>query len=207
MAGELLCTVISLVPFEISEEKPGLVPGRYVIRASDTFEPQVLHVNKALHYVYLDETRGSLQVRDGPDEVARSIVDDYIVSQLGIEENARPALFWVPGELSVAQVKLQLSDRLSELREIQQNWFVNIARIADNDWARYHQHNVISNFQRKAAQLIGWRPEEHEWMSDKVILKPVKCPSCGNVVEIGTVVCPACRCVLDEEKHKSLTFA
>jgi hypothetical protein len=79
--------------------------------------------------------------------------------------------------------------------------------IADNDWQKYHQHNVISSFQRKAAELIGWTWKEHEWMSPMTTIKSSACPSCGLSVPDGVVICSNCKCVIDSEKFKNLQFA
>src|SRR5258708_31153204 len=101
----LKSTVISFVPFDINEEKPGLYPPRYSISASDVKTPSLLHIETANHFVYLDESRGSLRVPDPSDQVARSVVEDYIESQLSVDDEARPALFWVPDELSVEEIQ------------------------------------------------------------------------------------------------------
>lgn len=206
-SNALVCTVVSFVPFRLKEDKPGLVPPYFLIKESDTIDPQVLHIKKALHYVYLDDTRGSLQVRDSPDEVARSVVEDYIGSQLRVDENSRPGLFWVPGKWSAAEVKIKFKDKIAEVLKKQNSWFVQICRLADDDWNKFHQHNVVSDFQRKAAHLIGWRREEHEWMNAKSTEGSKTCPSCSMLNAPNIVVCPSCKCILDPEKYKTLTFA
>ena len=207
MPEELQCTVVSIVPFDILEEKPGLVAGRYFIPASDGKEPQLLYISRAIHYVYLDETRGSLQVRDAPDEVARSIVEDFTNSQLRISENAKPGIFWKSGSISKETVKTQFKDDLDKARIKQFNWFVELCKLADDDWNRYHLHNCVTDFQRKAAEIIGWRPEEHEWMAARTVLGGNRCPSCQTLVAPNVIVCPSCSCILDHEKYSKLQFA
>lgn len=204
--NDVICTVVSLVPFELNEFKPGLLPARYCIPASDGREPQVLHIGTARHYVYLDEARGNLPVRDSATEVARSIVEDYITSQLQVTEVARPGLFWVVGKFSAAEVKLQFKDRLIQISKGQNNWLTNICTLADDDWNKYHQHNVVSDFQRKAAQMIGWKPEQHLWMAPLTTTQGFSCPACGNLTSQATVVCLSCKCILDPEKYKTLQF-
>jgi uncharacterized protein YqjF (DUF2071 family) len=55
MAQKILgCTVVSIVPFKINEQKPGLIPGIFTIEASDGKNPQVLVVQDARHNVYID---------------------------------------------------------------------------------------------------------------------------------------------------------
>lgn len=204
----LACTVASYFPFVIREEKPGLIPGRFLIPASDTKEPELLVLERSIHYVYLDETRGSLQVRDPADEVARSIVEDFNNAQLGISEGCHPGLFWVPGAHTVESLKKEFSSRITAVKIAQMKWFTAICRIADDDWNKYHQHNVVSDFQRTAANLIGWKPEEHEWMNKRAIVEnSSRCPACQTLVSPELVICTTCKCILKPEEYKKLQFA
>jgi len=101
--------------------------------------PSLLKVSHARHYVYLDESRGALGVPDTSDQVARSIVEDYIESQLGVDDEARPALFWIPEELKIEQVQEKFKVDIFKRLQIQKKWFLNMVMIADNDWSKYHQ--------------------------------------------------------------------
>lgn len=204
----LCCTVASLVPFEIREEKPGLHPGRFYIPASDMKIPQIIHVETAYHYVYLDQDRKSLRVPDPSDQVAKSIVEDYVSSQLGIDDNSKPAIFWIPDELSAGAILEKHGAEVLLNLKLQKNWMLNVVRIADNDWNRYHQHNVVSEFQRKCAEYIGWKADDHEWMNQPVT-ETVKCKACHSDAPLGAVVCPVCRAILDEEgaKARGIRFA
>lgn len=204
---KFVCTVVSIVPFEITESKPGLTPGRFTIEASDGETPKILHVSKAIHYVYIDDTRGSLQVRDSPDEVCNSIVNDYVTSQLAIKPNARPGIFWVHGEVREKEVALKFADRLKEAKEAQRLWMVELAKLADSDWNKYHNHQVVADIQRIAAHMIGWKPEEHEWMAPRTAEQGSRCPACGQLNPPAIVVCPACKCILKPEEYKKLQFA
>ena len=182
-------TVISLVPFEIKAHKPGLFPPHFYIEASDMKTPKLLHVGTCSHFLYLDETRGSVRVPDPSDIVARAIVDDWVNSQLSIDDEARPALFYVPEKLSLEQVEQKF--RLDIMRFLlkQKKWFLNISMLADNDWNRYKQHNVISDFQRKCADYISWNPQEHAWMNPLTTMSSNACPFCGISVANGLSIC------------------
>jgi len=188
------------------EEKPGLFPPRFHIAPSDMKIPSILKVSTCSHYVYLDESRGTLRVPDPSDQVARSICEDYIESQLGVDENARPALFWLPDDLTVGQVLTEFKDEYVKRLDLQKKWFLNVSMIADNDWQRYKQHNVISSFQRKAADIIGWNPREHEWMAPMTTMESISCPACGTSVVKDVVICPTCKCVLNEARAKELNL-
>jgi hypothetical protein len=202
-------TVVSFIPFDIMEEKPGLYPPRFHIPASDMKIPSIIKISTCSHFVYLDESRGTLRVPDPSDQVARSICEDYIESQLGVDEFARPALFWLPDDLTVGKIILDYKDDIAKRLELQRKWFLNVSMLADNDWQRYHQHNVISSFQRKCADIIGWNPREHEWMSPMTTMESSSCPACGTSVVKDVIICPTCKCVLNETlaKEKGLKFA
>jgi|ERR1035441_1780862 hypothetical protein len=182
-------TVVSLIPFEIRSHKPGLYPPYFYIEASDMKTPKLLHVDTAYHFLYMDETRGSIKVPNPSDVVARAIVDDYINSQISIDDEARPALFWVPERLTVEEVQEKCKIEIIRYLLKQKKWFLNIAMLADNDWSRYHQHNVISSFQRKCADIIGWTSQEHEWMSPQTTMRSSSCPYCGISVPEGIPIC------------------
>ncbi len=182
-------TVISLVPFEIRAHKPGLYPPHFLIEASDMKVPKLLNIGTASHFLYLDETRGSVRVPDPSDVVARAIVEDYVNSQLAIDDEASPALFWVPERITVEEAQNKFKIEIVRYLLRQKKWFLNVAMLADNDWSRYHQHNVISSFQRKCADFIGWNSTEHEWMSPQTTMRSSSCPFCGILVPEGLPIC------------------
>lgn len=203
----LKCTVVSIVPFEIVEAKPGLTPPVFIIPAAKNGEPELLHIGTCFHYVYIDETRGSLQVRDSPEEVARSICYDYASSQVGVYRGAAPGIFWVPGQVSVDEVKQNHAVLLHQARIQQNRWFEKLIELADKYWARYGSKMAICDFMRDAAKSMKVDPARHLWMSELTVENAVDCPACGNLVKPGVIVCPACKCILDAEKYKTLQFA
>lgn len=196
-------TVISFVPFNINAHKPGLYPPIFQVKASDMKTPELLNVGTCYHFTYLDETRGSLRVPNPSDLVARAIVDDYVNSQLSIDDEARPALFWVPERVTVEEVKEKYKIEITRYLLKQKKWFLNVAMLADNDWNRYHQHNVISTFQRKCADFIGWNSLEHEWMGPQTTMKSSSCPYCGISVPDGLPVCTNGH-VVNPKLHKEI---
>ena len=204
---DLKCTVVSLVPWEIREEKPGLIPNSFYLPASDMKVPSVLSVGTSRHYVYLDQDRGHLPVRTPSTEVASSIVRDYVNAQQRVSPDAQPALFWVPSEKTAIQIVKDHQDLITEALLKQSLWFVAVCQQADDDWAKYHRHTVVSDLQRRMAQILGWNPEQHEWMAPNVTAIGTRCPACGTLAMMGAVICAQCNCVLDAEKYKTLQFA
>lgn len=201
------CTVISYVPFSIEEQKPTLVPGRFVLPASKQEKPETLIVGDSFYHVYIDENRAPMKQICPATKVAESIVNDYVNSQIGMETDATPALFFVEGEVPKDKILDKYARQVSDALASQKRWLINMCKIADNDWQRYHQHNVISQFQRVAAEYIGWRPEEHEWMAPATTQESRPCPACRLSATKGTVICSNCKCILDPEAYKNLKFA
>lgn len=200
------CTVISLVPVHICEEKPGLFPPRFIIPESDTMTPQVLHVSTATHYVYLDEARGMLQVKDPSDVVAKAIVQDFCTSQLATNDSVGPALWWVDEHVEAKDILEHQKKIIPEKKARQHGWFVNLAKMADDDWTRYHKHVVISDFQRKIGTILGLNPEDHEWMMPLALQENMTtvCPFCKSSVPIGSVICTACNSVIDYKRKAEI---
>jgi hypothetical protein len=151
----------------------------------------------------LDETRGNLRVPNPSDVVARAIVDDYVNSQLSVDDDSRPALFWIPEKLSAEEIKDKFRVEIARQLLKQKSWFINVAKLADNDWQRYHQHNVISTFQRKCADIIGWTSQEHEWMSPLTTMNSNACPYCGISVPNGLPTCSNGH-VINPKLHKEI---
>lgn len=201
------CTVVSIVPFLIEEQKPTLVPGKFVIQPAKNNIPQVLVVSDSFYHVYIDQDRKPIKQIAPAATVARSIVEDYCNAQLGVEQDKNPGLFFIEMELTSSDVMRNHAPRLAVAIEEQKRWLISICQIADNDWQRYHQHNVISAFQRTAAEIIGWRAAEHPWMSPATTMKSNPCPSCKLTAVEGTVVCSHCKCILLPEEYKKLAFA
>lgn len=196
-------TVVSFIPFEIVAHKPGLYPPHYKVNPSDMKTPELLHVGTAFHFIYLDETRGYLRVSNPSDIVARAIVDDYVTSQISVDDESRPALFWVPEKVGVKEVQERFKLEIAKALQSQKKWFTNVCMLADNDWNRYHQHNVISSFQRKCAEIIGWSPEQHEWMAPMTTFEGLTCPFCGISVSKNLPMCPNGH-VVNPKLHKEI---
>lgn len=192
---------------EIVERKPGLIPGIFRIKAGSEDEPSVTHISVAQHFVYLDDSRGSLPVRDASYEVARSIVEDFINSQVATSEGVYPGIFWCPGELSIEEVRELHGDLLQTVGIAHRRWYLRLTQMADDDFSRYQKHNVVSDFQRKVAEILKLDQKQHPWMNTNNTLESHSCPGCGNLYRPGIAVCSNCRTILDKEKYEALEFA
>ena len=197
-------TVISFFPLPITEEKPGLYPGRFALPASNGKDPSLLIVGQSVHYVDVGEDRPLVEIPHQSVEIARSIVEDLIAAQLAISDGIRPGLAFLRGEYTLPELKTKHSAVLQKLRSEHRLWYQELVKLADDDWQKYHKHTVISDLQRIAARDLNL---EREWLMASIESEPQFCPACGTRVQSGVVVCSSCRCIIDVAKYKTLTFA
>lgn len=208
------CTLVSIVPFPIIEEKPGLIPGHFEVEASTDERPRVTIVGECLHYVWIDEVRGSLRVINPSYVIAKSIVNDYVSSHIEVGPDAYPGFFWLPGVLSVEEVERQHEDKLREMKTVQVEWFVRLVRLADDDWQKTRQHFAISDLQRYAAKYLD--PENkagRPWIFVNNSIESQQgpettlCPACGSDIIKGVVICRFCQYIFDPDRYAEMTFA
>ena len=199
-------TLISFVPFPIEEWKPGLYPGNFNIKPAKNDIPECLVIGDSIYFVEIDENR-TITVRNASDEVARAVVQDYLISNLSIslEEQIYPAFFWQEGEWNPIDVLTKLSDKVSFLLGKQREWFVRLVKMADDDWEKTRQHKTISDMQRFACKSLG--------LSRPWVIVPVKpgankeCIACRSLVHPEAIICPQCRAILNIEAWKKMQFA
>lgn len=210
-AIEPMSTVLSMLHIELREEKPGLVPSLFVIKAGSMDHPSITHIKAARHYVYLDGDRGSLPVRDASYEVARSIVEDFSSAQLAVSDGVFPGICWFPGELTLKEIQAhkEFGPILTTVKIAHQRWLNELTKMADNDFAKYKQHNVVSGFQRKIAEIMRLDSKKHPWMNEDNSLESEVCPGCGNTYRPGLIIHGGpggCGYVLDKTRYNPADF-
>lgn len=200
-------TVVSLFPMKIDERKPGIYPGHFVINAAKQDDIEILHVSNSHYWVNFHDGRPPLKVDQPAEDIARSIVNDFVFNIFGfnIERDAFPGLFWVEGHLSKDEVKKQHSGKISEAKNHQRNWFENLVKLADDAWVGSNkQHKAIADIQRYACKQLGLT---RDWLIEiptQITTKP--CPNCQEAVHANRVVCK-CGFIFDEAKYKAMKFA
>jgi hypothetical protein len=199
-------TIVSIVPFPIHETKPGIYPGTFKIDAAKNGKPEVLTVGESQFYVQIDAHR-SIVVKCPPHDIAKAVVDDYVKStlQYSDEKNSAPGVFWVMGEYSTSRVVRELSKELDNLRKRQDNWFLALVRLADDDWEKTRQHKMISDTQRYAARSLGLK---RPWLIDTPtnIQEMINCVVCQSSINALAIVCPSCKCILKPEQYGKFSF-
>lgn len=207
-----ICTVVSIVPFEINEAKPGVYPGNFKIAPGSIKEPTTVEVGESCYYLYIGEGKGdsgkdreSIKMRVLPEEMARSIVEDYLHAQMDYKLTCHPGIFWVndnfdpkrhQGELANAQV-------------VQLNWFRELVKTGDDDWEKTRQHKAISDIQRYAARALNqekpWSIEINPNLIQAVEL--TECIACKFSIRKDCIICPNCKVILNKKEYENLMFA
>ncbi len=205
----LKATLVSLCPFEINEVKPGLIPNIYKLPASDEVTPRVCVVGPGRYDVYIDSDRGFLPIPVPAHSIAASVVMDFLVAQLGYSSDCHPALFFVVGVYTAAEVAKEFQAEIKAALRAQSQWYEQLVTVADDDWEKIRQHTAISDTQRFAARKLGlkrdWLIEASE-VPTAAEIATKRCPGCGAPAG-DVVVCPTCRCILDPIRYATLKFA
>jgi hypothetical protein len=196
------CTVVSIYPLPINEEKPGMSPTRFSIPACVDKKPELLYVTSGVDHMFVGSVFGTIHVPIAADIIAKSIVDDFVGSIELNDEGAKPGLFWFPGKLTVEQVMKTPEYNLAKARQI--TWFMKLVKQGNDTWNKFRQHKAISDINRVAARELGVNAE---WTIDVKDVKTENCPACMTVVSSEAVICANCNAVLNAEKLKSLQFA
>lgn len=205
-------TVVSIVPLEINETKVGLFPGNFHIDAYDEplstplvrMIPRVLHVGSSKHFVYVGDSRPTVPVPNLPFDIAKSIVEDYVSSMIGVKSGAKPGLFALEEEVQSEEVAKKFPKPLGQARELQLAWFRELLDLAYSDWMKFQRPNAISDLQKKVTILMGHT--DAPWMIVSTE-PPQTCPACQSLVNPKAVVCPTCRAILNEDGYKLHKFA
>lgn len=200
------CSVISLCPFPINEMKPGMTPSYYNISKCKDGEIEVLIVRDAFYIQGIPATNQTIKVTVLAKDIARSLVNDYIQGVVAYKENCYPALFWVRGIYNRDKVKAELKNQVAEAQANQRNWFEAIVKMADDDWAQWHQHKFITDNQRFAASYLGL---DREWLMTPNATANLTqlCPACKSTIHIDAAICANCRAVVDSKKAAAFKFA
>jgi hypothetical protein len=201
-------TLVSIAPCIIRETKP-ILPSEFFLAKASYENPSTLLVTKGINDIYVGDERGQagqnrsiIRVPVEADVIAAAIVTDWQDAQYGTRPpDAIPGFFWVPGNTKI----VSLAKELDEANARQILWFQNLVKLADDDWNKFRQHKTISDIQRYACNALKL---ERPWLLDnEIVMALSECPSCFEKVNPKAIVCSHCSYILDEERHKAMTYA
>lgn len=196
-------TVISILPWEVNEQKPGVFPGRFHIDKAEDGEVSTLILSESTCYAVTDHDQNiSVPVIQSALKMADSLVRDYIDAKLAVDENSKPGIMAVLGSYTPADAQATFPAEIKDLRTKQVSWFNRLVNIADDAWNRYHQHRAISDEQRFAASYLK---QDKPWNVDVATLSTyVKCPACQQTISAQTLKCPHCQTVIKPAEYAAL---
>lgn len=195
-------TIVSYLPYRVREVKPSVIPEEYIIPASDGKTPSVLVIKTAKTILYRGYDQPNTPIPVPDEELAEDIIKAFTTSQLGYSETTKPGLFWVPGEVYAKEVETKFPTQVAAAKASQNRWFLRLIQMADDDWAKYKQHKMITDIQRIAAKNLGMTSKE--WLVMPEPTQMIKCPGCLSYIEEGTIKCKHCGAILDMKKAVEL---
>lgn len=197
-------TVISILDRDIHEVKHTIQPGRFHLKPGTYENPSLLVVGTSSWWKETDPEQPQLEIPVMAMQVADSIVKDYCNGLLACNMgDAMPGLFYLPGEISLKDVKTKFKPQLDEANRKQRGWFEALVKIADILWARTNGNPLsISDEMKLAAQSLNLK--DKPWLRDFNTIKLVNCPVCGEMRDEQYPMCKHCRSIIDKEAYKQL---
>jgi len=185
-------SVISLAKTPIREEIPGMQGGIYEIPACENNKPYILIIEDSFYFK--PDIDGHQDMVIVPSyQIAMSVVQMHLSSQLAFKLGQHPALFAVPHVVVREDDLKNYKDKIAEMLAAQKAWFIALVRMGDDDWQVSHRHNMISDTQRMAARELGLERPWLETFSTIEELQETKCPFCGTgLLNVDAPICPTC---------------
>lgn len=178
------------------------MPAEFKIGRAHNQEFEFLVVKDGVRSVYLDYERGSEQMVVPAPEIAKSLVDDYVISQPLQDPEKGPGIFWVKGSYDRVAISTKFVKELKFAWESQKRWFSALVREADDLWIANHRYAQIGDLERTACRELGLK---RDWLSDDPAFI-YKCPVCTTLISKDAIVCFACHVVLKQEELSKFQF-
>lgn len=196
-------TVVSMYPLEILEYKHTIEPGIFHIPPASPEHPKLLIVTGSSWWRDISPDEPMLEVPQPSQLVANSIVNDHNRAMFGFEaDKAHPALFWLPGIVTLEELDKKYKAEKEKNIKNQQNWFNNLIREADKLWARTNGNPAsIPTISKIAGNFMNVK---RAWMEDFSPEEVIKCPACGVLVNPAFPVCANCKTVINKKRAEEL---
>lgn len=200
-------TIVSFLYTDIKDIRiPGLIPSSYTIKGAPAHEDRsfgLTHIENAVHNFLPPLSRMAVKVPVIAEELADSLVTDFLSSCIERGEDANPGIFWLPGKLHYLQVKSDEFKEQFELRYAQHlGWCMNLVNAADADFAQTKSPRVASAIHRHAAKTLNM---ERDW-NVSADARDITCPVCRSVIHQKAIVCAHCNAILKPEEYAKFQF-
>ena len=202
------CTIVSIFPKEIDENKHTIEPGKFHIPAGTFEEPAVLVVGSSSWWKDIDVDQPMLEIPVSSIQIADSVIKDYCNGMLGCNMgDATPGLFFVLGEHKAVEIKMKYKQKLDETKIKQDNWYRALVRLADSLWSRTSGNPLaIWDEMRLAARSLNLN--DKVWLKDYQQAELTRCSACGGMRNPLYPICPTCKSIDNSHPEaKNLKFA
>lgn len=201
-------TLVSTLPFKLSEPKPGLHPSLIEVNAAEYNDFSLTYLEDGHHLILMpgtDDKTPPIKITDTAEKIAQGVIDDYTNANLAVtfeptEDGTipKPGMFWIEGEVDKGWVRKNFSKQLGIAFRETAAWFERLVKLADDDWSRYHQHGMITDLQRKACNYLQLK--NREWNFEVMEILKNLCWACKVSVHPDALICSNCKCVLKPEE-------
>lgn len=206
MIDHTYATIISILPFDVTETKPGLTPNEYIVKGTEGDKIGLTIIpNNVFYTINPDPLSDAKEVRHIPVpvpaiEVAQAIINDYVSALLAVEPPiALPG--WVAIRGNYSDRKVVTTEFMKEImgaREAQNKWFRNLIDIADDSWSKTRSPLGISDLQRFACRGLDYK---RDWLNPLPSEVINKCPVCKSGINDGALKCIACGHILNKKMY------
>lgn len=197
------CTVVSIYPKDIREHKVTIQPGYFHIPSGSVDKPSTLIVGPSSWWRDVDEFQPLLEITHSSIQVAHALINDYTLGMLGVKDNAKPGLFFVPGAFTTNEILKDYKKELESARLRQNNLYTNLVKMGDIGWAKSNGNPLtISDDMRMAAVELNLRNKD--WMADFQHMEMIRCTACGFMRNPLYPMCGNCKTIIDVDKAKAL---
>lgn len=189
------CTVVSIFPKAIDEQKITIEPGKFHIPAGTFDNPATLVVGSSSYWKDIDLEQPMLEIVVSSIQVANSIVVDYCNSLLASNmSDSMPGLFFVMGALTPMEIKMKFKEQLLASKAKQNNWYTALVKLGDSLWARTGGNSLaIMDEMRLAAKELNLN--DKPWLKDYLVSELVRCNFCGGMRNPAYPICPQCKAI------------
>jgi len=203
-----ICTIVSIFPMEIIEEKPTIERGKWKIPAGSFEEPAILVVGGHSWWKDYDPDQPVLEIPVSSIQIAESIIKDWANGMLGCNmSDSMPGLFFILGEHTKLDVKLKYKEKLNEVKIKQENWYRVLVRLADSLWSRTNG-NPLAIWEEMKLAARALNLNDKPWLKDHQQAELVRCFACGNMRNPNYPICPTCKSIdTSHPDAKNLKFA
>ena len=202
------CTIVSIYPNEIFEEKPTLEGGKFLIPSGSFENPSILVVGGYSWWNAYDLDKPIMEVPVSSIQIADSVIKDYCNGMLGCNMNdCMPGLFFVLGEHNALEIKMKYKSKLDETKTKQDNWYKVLVRLADSLWSRT-SGNPLAIWDMMKVAALALNLNDKPWLKDVQQAELIRCFACGNMRNPSYPICPTCKTI--DPNHpaaKDLKFA